>query len=136
MTAVNPVLSTILMAAVCVSAVHLQMLETIHSLKVVVWSSVMDAVAPQAHKQQQPQPQQQRQQHTSRGSSWLLGWGGSSSRDAEGQHRQQQGQAGGAAAAAAGSSGRGGAVEDPAMLLKGVDVLLLDLQADLPLMYR
>jgi hypothetical protein len=25
---------------------------------------------------------------------------------------------------------------DPAMLLKGVDVLLLDLQADLPLVYR
>jgi hypothetical protein len=104
----------------------LQMLETAHSLKVLVWSAVVDIIAPQAHKQQQQQQPSNR----------LLQWSSGSSRSTEpSSPRQRQGLAAAAAAAVAGSSGSPGAV-DPAMLLKGVDVLLLDLQADLPLMYR
>jgi hypothetical protein len=111
----------------------LQMLETVYSLRVLVWSSVVDVVAPQAHKQQQ----QQQQPPPSQSSSWLQAWRGGS-RGADGHQQQQQAQEAAAAAAAAGSSGSSGTpgAVDPAMLLKGVDVLLLDLQADLPLMYR
>jgi hypothetical protein len=112
-----------------------QMLETVHSLKVLVWSAVVDIIAPQAHKQQQ---QQQQQQQPSRSSNWLLPWNSGISSVSTEPSSPQQRQAQAAAAAAAGSSGSSGSpgAVDPAMLLKGVHVLLLDLQADLPLMYR
>jgi hypothetical protein len=109
----------------------LQMLEALYSLRVLVWSSVVDVIAPQAHKQQH-----QQQQAPSQSSSWLQAWrGGSSGADGHQQQQQAQEAAAAAAAGSSGSSGTPGAV-DPAMLLKGVNVLLLDLQADLPLMYR
>jgi len=122
--------------------VAVQMLQTAHALKVLLWSSVVDMIAPQGHKQQQ---QQQQPQQANRGISRLLGWAGrggsgsnSSSNLAASQHSQQQqhGATGSSGAEAGSSSSSGPSAVDPALLLKGVDVLLLDLQADLPLMYR
>lgn len=104
------------------------MLQQQHGLKVLLWSTVVDAIAPHAHKHQQPQ--QQTNSSSSRdsrpASRWLSGWPLASSSSSSSNPD----------AVAAGQPTATLAAADPVLLLKGIDMLLVDLQADLPLMYR